>query len=603
MDVWRIDGFHEVRELGAGAQGRVVLARHATAGTPVAIKYLVRGAGTELERLRHEAVLLGRVRDPHVARLYRLVESEHGAAIVMEAVNGVPLKRVLSEHGALGAEASLTVLKGSLRGLAAAHAVGVVHRDYKPANVVVQADGLSKLIDFGIAVPEGEDGRSGTPAYMPPEQWRGEPATPAADVYAATCVFYECVTGRRPFTGSGPELMAKHLNADVPVDELPEALREFVARGMAKEPGGRPAGAAAFVEELERAAAAAYGADWEQRGVRALAGTAVALAALFPLVAAGIGSAAPVAAGAAAATGAAAGTGAGAGAGGAVVGGGVATSSTGVFATVGGKAALVVAGTAVVAGTGGVVAYTTADDGEATPRTQPVAATVAVQNQAYTEARLVVQNAQYARITGLRDAAAQERVNRALREPLDWTIGYLRRAGTDAGTQCTQDARLSTTARVGLRGPSLVSAVYKTNARYCAPADGEMPGWAVTVDLKTGRALKADDVFKPGTLTASGLATLWGRLKSESDTGRRPWGQVMWGPRGCVHGGPERKDFFPRQDVTGPWPAVATPFFAPGQFEINWSAGGSSCMYDRLTAPYAKVRDLLKPEIVAMLPK
>jgi serine/threonine-protein kinase len=171
---WRIDGFQEVRELGAGAQGRVVLARHRTAGTPVAIKYLNRGSRRELERLRHEAVLLGRVTDPHVARLYRLVESGHGAAIVMEAVNGVSLKRVLSEHGALGAEASLTVLKGSLLGLAAAHAAGVVHRDYKPANVVVQADGLSKLIDFGIAVPQGADGRSGTPAYMPPEQWRGE---------------------------------------------------------------------------------------------------------------------------------------------------------------------------------------------------------------------------------------------------------------------------------------------------------------------------------------------------------------------------------------------------------------------------------------------
>ncbi|MEW2352585.1 serine/threonine-protein kinase [Spirillospora sp. NPDC029432] len=610
MNEWRIDGFHEVRELGAGAQGRVVLARHATAGTPVAIKYLVRGAGAELERLRHEAVLLGRVRDPHVARLYRLVESEHGAAIVMEAVNGVPLKRVLSEHGALGAEASLTVLKGSLQGLAAAHAVGVVHRDYKPANVVVQADGLSKLIDFGIAVPQGADGRSGTPAYMPPEQWRGEPATPAADVYAATCVFYECVTGRRPFTGSGPELMAKHLNADVPVDELPEALREFVGRGMAKEPGERPAGAAAFVEELERAAAAAYGVDWEQRGVRALAGTAVALAALFPLVAAGIGSAAPVAVGTAAATGAAgAGTGvagaaAGTGAAGSsAVGGGVAASSTGVFATVGGKAALVVAGTAVVAGTGGVVAYTAADDGVAAPPARPVAATVAVYNQTFTDARLVVQNAQYARITGLRDAAMQERVNKALREPLDWNLNYLRRSSTRAGAACTQDARLSTTTRMGLRGPSLVSAVYKTSARYCAPADGEMPGWAVTVDLKTGRALKADDVFKPGTLTASGLTALWGRLKSESDTGRRPWGQVMWGERGCVSGGPERKDFFPRQDEAGPWPATATAFFAPDQFEINWSSGGSTCMYDRLTAPYAKVRDLLKPEIVAMLPK
>lgn len=75
-------------------------------------------------------------------------------------------------------EAALTVLKGSLLGLAAAHAVGVVHRDYKPANVVVQPDGTSKLIDFGIAVLTGQGSRAGTPAYMAPEQWQGGPASP-----------------------------------------------------------------------------------------------------------------------------------------------------------------------------------------------------------------------------------------------------------------------------------------------------------------------------------------------------------------------------------------------------------------------------------------
>ncbi|RSN43354.1 serine/threonine protein kinase, partial [Actinomadura sp. WAC 06369] len=307
-------GFDEVAELGRGAQGRVVLARHTESGAPVAIKYVDTAAGADTARLRHEAALLGRVADPHVARLYRLVESPHGAAIVMEAVNGVPLKRVLAEHGSLTPEQALTVLKGSLSGLAAAHAVGVVHRDYKPANVVVRADGLSKLIDFGIAVPAGGGDRSGTPAYMAPEQWRGEPVSPSTDVYAATCVFFECLTGRRPFGGDRAALMAGHLTAPPPLDGVPAPVRDLVARGLAKTALERPAGAEAFVRELEDAAAGAYGGDWEERGVRALAGAAAAFAALFPLAAAGL----PAAAGGALAGGAAAG---GAGAAGASAGG------------------------------------------------------------------------------------------------------------------------------------------------------------------------------------------------------------------------------------------------------------------------------------------
>lgn len=130
MSDWRVSGFTEVMELGRGGQGRVVLATHATAGTPVAIKYL--SAAADREPLRHEARMLGTVESPHVARLYRLVETEQGVALIMEAVEGVTLKEVLARHGELAPEAALVVLKGSLLGLAAAHAVGVVHRDYKP---------------------------------------------------------------------------------------------------------------------------------------------------------------------------------------------------------------------------------------------------------------------------------------------------------------------------------------------------------------------------------------------------------------------------------------------------------------------------------------
>lgn len=128
---WRLTGFTEDRELGRGAQGRVVLARHAESGTPVAIKYLAEGTPRRSPRCGPGADAR-RLTSPYVARLFQFVESDQGAAIVMEAVDGVSLKEVLREHGTLAPEAALLVLKGSLLGLAAAHAIGVVHRDYKP---------------------------------------------------------------------------------------------------------------------------------------------------------------------------------------------------------------------------------------------------------------------------------------------------------------------------------------------------------------------------------------------------------------------------------------------------------------------------------------
>ncbi|MEV5826118.1 serine/threonine-protein kinase [Spirillospora sp. NPDC052242] len=287
MSEWTVSGYTEVRELGAGAQGRVVLARHDASGAPAAIKYLIGADEADRERLRHEARMLGRADSPHIARLYSLVEGPDGAAIVMEAIDGVSLKEILAREGALGPEASLAVLKGSLLGLAAAHSLGVVHRDYKPANVVVPADGLSRLVDFGIAAPAGQEaGGAGTPYYMAPEQWDRHTATPATDVYAATCVFVECATGSRPYTGDRAALMLAHRTGEIPLDAVPEPLRPLVARGMAKSPADRPAAASAFVEELEAVAVAAYGPGWEHTGVRALAASAAALASLFPIAAA-----------------------------------------------------------------------------------------------------------------------------------------------------------------------------------------------------------------------------------------------------------------------------------------------------------------------------
>ncbi|WP_327377846.1 serine/threonine protein kinase [Streptomyces sp. NBC_01216] len=293
MSAWTVPGYTEARELGSGGSGRVVLAVHDGTGIPVAVKYLSERMRTDasfVRDFRAEARLLGALRSPYVVGLYEYVEAPGGAAIVMELVDGVALRALLAREGSTGPEAALVVLKGSLLGLAAAHRAGVVHRDYKPENVLVSPDGHSKLVDFGIAVDDGSrPGVAGTPAYMAPEQWNGEPASPAADVYAATATFFECLTGRKPYSGENfAELALQHLDAPVPDAAAPEPLRPLIRRGLAKHPEERPGDAAEFVTELETAAAAGYGPDWEERGKRRLA----ALVALLPLLLPSGGSAA-----------------------------------------------------------------------------------------------------------------------------------------------------------------------------------------------------------------------------------------------------------------------------------------------------------------------
>ncbi|MFI1466507.1 serine/threonine-protein kinase [Streptomyces wuyuanensis] len=285
MNAWTVPGYTETRELGSGGSGRVVLAVHDATGVPVAVKYLaerLRRDTAFVRAFRSEARLLSGLDTPHVVRLYEYVECPEGAAIVMELVDGVPLRALLAREGATGAAPALVVLKGSLLGLAAAHRAGVVHRDYKPENVLVAPDGSSKLVDFGIAAGRGTTpGVAGTPSYMAPEQWSGEPASPAGDVYAATATFFECVTGRKPYSGENfAELALRHTSAPVPVEEVPEELRPLIRRGMAKSPEERPETAEAFVAELEAVACAALGSDWEKRGRGELA----ALAALLPLL-------------------------------------------------------------------------------------------------------------------------------------------------------------------------------------------------------------------------------------------------------------------------------------------------------------------------------
>jgi eukaryotic-like serine/threonine-protein kinase len=287
MPEWTVPGYTQLKDLGSGGFGRVVLARHNAAGVLVAIKYLradLLGDAMFAEMFRGEATALATIEDPNVVRLYEYVESPDGAAIVMELVEGVSLREILAHQGATTAEAALVVLQGSLLGLAAAHQRGVVHRDYKPENVLVDGGGASKLTDFGLAARTGDRPiPAGTLRYVAPEQIAGAPASPAGDVYAATATFYECLTGHPPFSGEPDDLLRQHSTEPVPLEALPEPLRPLVATGMAKDPASRHADAASLVTELNTIASRAYGQDWERRGRSRLGEAALLLAALWPI--------------------------------------------------------------------------------------------------------------------------------------------------------------------------------------------------------------------------------------------------------------------------------------------------------------------------------
>ncbi|MEV1170442.1 serine/threonine-protein kinase, partial [Nonomuraea sp. NPDC049784] len=291
-----VPGYREVRQLGAGRTGRVFLATYQETGAYVAIKYLnatLRRDTEFMDRFRSDTHELVEIDDPNVVRIYEYVETSTRAAVVMELVDGVSLRTLLTEHRGISPEAALAVLKSTLLALTAAHERGVPHRDVKPENILVQADGTSKLADFGVVVHAEEPGvPAGSPEYMSPELWTQGQAGPPADLYAAACVLFEAVRGRPPYRAvkegeegevDVPAVRDQHLVEPVPLEVTPDTLRDLLKRGMAKDPSARYASARQFAAELEEDAVAGYGPEWEKRGRRHLGELATLLALRFPL--------------------------------------------------------------------------------------------------------------------------------------------------------------------------------------------------------------------------------------------------------------------------------------------------------------------------------
>jgi eukaryotic-like serine/threonine-protein kinase len=272
-------GRYELAEpLGAGGMARVMAAHDHRLGRRVAVK-LVREELTcdpvSRERLLREARAAAALQHPNTVAVHDAGEQDGQAFVVMELVAGRTLGERLRTPAPLPAPEVVALGAAVLAALQAAHARGLVHRDVKPANVLLTDDGGVKLADFGIA--KALDGAAvdltatgqvlGTPRYLAPEQVAGAPATPASDLYSLGAVLYECLAGRPPFEADSAVAVAlAHQQEPVPplleqAPGVPVALARVVERALAKDPGHRWADAVAMRTALEGPDLAGHAAE------------------------------------------------------------------------------------------------------------------------------------------------------------------------------------------------------------------------------------------------------------------------------------------------------------------------------------------------------
>ncbi len=259
----RLGRYEILAELGRGAMGRVYRARDPIVGREVAIKSLnpeefpKRQRGEVLGRFRHEAQAVGQLNHPHIIKIFDVGES----FFVMELLKGETLHAHLGRRSRLSLEDTLGIVAPIAAALDYAHGRGVVHRDVKPANIMLTGRCGVKLMDFGIAHLNAtiltRAGQSlGSPAYMSPEQIQGLLPTPRADLYSLAVVTYELLTGARPFTGKNITTLMYQVVHDAPPPprrfnaSLPPRYDELFERALSKAPEARFENAAAFVTEL-----------------------------------------------------------------------------------------------------------------------------------------------------------------------------------------------------------------------------------------------------------------------------------------------------------------------------------------------------------------
>lgn len=250
--------------LAQGGMGEVWKGYDIQLGRDVAIKALrgdINNVEAKLRRLRTEAHNSANLAHPNIAALFEYYEHDGIGFLIMEYVPSKSLADLFHEEGAINPVELLPILIQTARGLFVAHSHGVVHRDVKPANIMVASNGDVKITDFGVSYSTNQeqitqDGMVvGTAQYISPEQAQGKQATPQSDIYSLGIVAYEGLCGHRPFTGATPvDIAAAHVNNPVPPlpDSVDVQLNQFVMSMLSKDPLDRPVDALVVSRTLSR---------------------------------------------------------------------------------------------------------------------------------------------------------------------------------------------------------------------------------------------------------------------------------------------------------------------------------------------------------------
>jgi Protein kinase domain len=249
--------------IGEGGMGRVFRADDLLLGIQVALKFLpesLRDDPDRLARFYGEVRIAREISHPNVCRVHDIGEVDGTPFLSMEYVDGDSLASLLRRAGRMSGERASEVARQICAGLSAAHGKGVLHRDLKPDNVIIDGRGKVRLADFGLAAWSGGiekgDVRSGTPAYMSPEQIEGREVTTASDIYSLGLVLYEIFTGKRPFEGKSAAEYSKAHREETPgrpsahVTDLSPAVEEIVLQCLEKDPANRPPSALAVAAAL-----------------------------------------------------------------------------------------------------------------------------------------------------------------------------------------------------------------------------------------------------------------------------------------------------------------------------------------------------------------
>lgn len=241
------------RLVGRGGMGDVYEAEDTVRERIVALKLMSQALSSDpvfRSRMQREARTAGRLQEPHVVPIHDFGEIDGQLYVDMRLIDGNDLATMLSRYGPLSPPRAVAIVRQIGSALDAAHAAGVMHRDVKPENILVSADDFAYLVDFGIASATSDEKLTqfgttvGTVKYMAPERFSDAEVTYRADIYALTCVLYECLTGSPPYTGDTIGVMGAHLNQAIPRPSaarpsIPVAFDGVIAHGMAKDPAAR----------------------------------------------------------------------------------------------------------------------------------------------------------------------------------------------------------------------------------------------------------------------------------------------------------------------------------------------------------------------------